>query len=344
MAKGFSHQVWTPEMDQFLSQNYRTMSHSSLALALGIPLGVGGQNTGRITTRLKTLGLAEGKALVWEVGWTPEMDQYLRNNVDTTTYREMSRSLNKSHQEIQRRCENILGLRRSNGTEFNQDFFKTWSREMAYVLGFTCADGSINVDDTHKDICWRVSQKDKDVLEILSRVMNIKKPIRDYNTQYGGSTRPCSVITISSEETCKDLVNLGVVPRKSYEDYLVTVPDEYFFHFLRGFTDGDGSVSVAKNNKFIQWILCSGLSSSRMMTYLHEYIISHNLVASLLIRDVKSLQVSNKTAKQGQYRLQSTCKNAITLLSQIYKDSDGLRLSRKFTVYQNYVLSAQEKK
>src|SRR5690625_7676837 len=37
----------------------------------------------------------------------------------------------------------IRGKRRTNGRKVNEDFFKTWRNEMAYVLGFVSTDGNI---------------------------------------------------------------------------------------------------------------------------------------------------------------------------------------------------------
>src|SRR5699024_11991008 len=38
----------------------------------------------------------------------------------------------------------IRGKRRTNGRKVNEDFFKTWRNEMAYVLGFVITDGTIS--------------------------------------------------------------------------------------------------------------------------------------------------------------------------------------------------------
>src|SRR5699024_6281424 len=38
----------------------------------------------------------------------------------------------------------VKGRRRSNGYKVDESFFKTWSNEMAYVLGFVFTDGNIS--------------------------------------------------------------------------------------------------------------------------------------------------------------------------------------------------------
>ena len=50
--------------------------------------------------------------------------------------------------------------------ELNEDYFETWSHEMAYILGFISADGSINKQKTSLSI--ELQMRDKKVLEFIS--------------------------------------------------------------------------------------------------------------------------------------------------------------------------------
>jgi intein/homing endonuclease len=49
-------------------------------------------------------------------------------------------------------------------------------------------------------------------------------------------------LQIGSKEIFNDLVNLGLFPRKSKIIRLPIIPGDCFFHFLRGYFDGDGNV------------------------------------------------------------------------------------------------------
>ena len=46
----------------------------------------------------------------------------------------------------------------------NKDFFKKWSRDMAYVLGFFAADGYITVNKRGGQF-WCIDIRDKDIIE-----------------------------------------------------------------------------------------------------------------------------------------------------------------------------------
>ena len=47
--------------------------------------------------------------------------------------------------------------------EINENFFKTWNSKMAYILGFSCADGNVY----KKTLAWDLSNKDDSNLSLL---------------------------------------------------------------------------------------------------------------------------------------------------------------------------------
>jgi 5'-3' exonuclease len=53
----------------------------------------------------------------------------------------------------------------------NHDFFKKWSPEMAYVLGFITADGNLNVG--RRGNCYlEINSTDKDILEKIKSALD----------------------------------------------------------------------------------------------------------------------------------------------------------------------------
>src|SRR5690625_6591487 len=59
----------------------------------------------------------------------------------------------------------LRGRRRINGYKVDEDFFKRWSNEMAYVLGFIYTDGSVNSNTL------TISQNERYILERINEVM-----------------------------------------------------------------------------------------------------------------------------------------------------------------------------
>ncbi|MBB2478873.1 hypothetical protein H5P36_01480 [Bacillus sp. APMAM] len=113
----------------------------------------------------------------------------------------------------------------------NEDFFKVWSHEMAWVLGLFITDGHV-----HKDLhSISFSQKDKRLLQLIAEYMEA-----DFVLAPSGSTRTTPTLTINSKEIKKDLANLGVKSKKSLTVPFPNIPDQYLPSFIRGVIDGDG--------------------------------------------------------------------------------------------------------
>ncbi|WP_156183123.1 LAGLIDADG family homing endonuclease [Mesobacillus campisalis] len=115
----------------------------------------------------------------------------------------------------------------------NEDFFKTWSHEMAWVLGLMITDGTVH----KQNHCVTLSQKDERILQLVAGYMNA-----DYVLSKGGRTQKTPTLLINSKEIKKDLVELGVTARKSLIVPFPKVPLEFLPSFIRGVIDGDGWV------------------------------------------------------------------------------------------------------
>lgn len=122
--------------------------------------------------------------------------------------------------------------------DLNHDFFKEWSPEMAYVLGFFFSDGEVSSDLRFVRI--HLHKKDHLILEKINRLFESKRPIGNY--------KEASMLRLNSLILVKYLINLGCVPRKSLVLKFPKIKDEYLSHFVRGYFDGDGSIHFNKPN------------------------------------------------------------------------------------------------
>ncbi|OHA58215.1 MAG: hypothetical protein A2571_03060 [Candidatus Vogelbacteria bacterium RIFOXYD1_FULL_44_32] len=128
----------------------------------------------------------------------------------------------------------------------DKGFFKKWSPNMAYVLGFFAADGYI----THNKrgaYFWCIQITDKKLLE---QIKNIIKAEHKISTRpKTGSANTIYRLQIGSIEMCYDLQKLGFMERKTKNMVVPKVPLEYFPYFVRGYFDGDGNVWTGYLNK-----------------------------------------------------------------------------------------------
>lgn len=124
-----------------------------------------------------------------------------------------------------------IGRRRIH--KVNEDFFKTWSHEMAWVLGLFITDGHVN----SKVHAVYLSQNDEEILRKVATLMDANPTIAQ-----GTGTRTTPMLIINSKTIKQDLEQLGVTPNKSYTVSFPDVPDQYMPAFIRGVIDGDGWV------------------------------------------------------------------------------------------------------
>ncbi|MDA9935202.1 hypothetical protein N9C41_01310 [Candidatus Marinimicrobia bacterium] len=145
----------------------------------------------------------------------------------------------------------------------NTSFFKTWSKEMSYVLGIIYSDGNLSLGKEHGNNKTRntssvlsISQKDPEILEKIKNLIatNAKlylRPRRVYNGIVSGKTYS---IRLSIKEIVDDLISLGLEPNKSMTMDFPEVPKEFQRHFIRGLWDGDGSIrNLNKKAKKEYW-------------------------------------------------------------------------------------------
>lgn len=200
----------------------------------------------------------------------------------------------------------------------NEDFFKKWSPEMAYVLGFFVADGNMN-----RDRYLEFTSADIEVLEkiksVLSSANKISTRTRNGKVHYR--------MQICSEVMFNDLTKLGLTPRKSKTIKFPNVPKEYLGHFLRGYFDGDGHVSEYERKDRDSRIILTGFTSGSR-AFIQE-----------LYRTLKKEAVVTRGTEyySGRgYRLCFSVKDSLKLYKYMYDSSGGLFLSRKRSIFEHY--------
>jgi len=157
---------------------------------------------------------------------------------------------------------------------------------------------------------------------------NHKISIRGRNGKWKNRYR----LQIGSKEIFNDLLQLGITPNKSKTVRLPRVPKKYFYHFVRGYFDGDGNVTISKyvranrNNKKSTTLL-SGFTSG-----------SKKFLQELHVRLKKATKVSGGTFYYHQgYRLYFSVKDSLALYNFMYKGNKGnLFLSRKKERFEKY--------
>lgn len=217
--------------------------------------------------------------------------------------------------------ENFVDIRKTT-TKYtaNYDIFEDIdSPEKAYWLGFLAADGCVYKRDKNASIILNLHQKDKNHLEKFKMFMNSNAEINCY-IQNGGfsNNTPMARFVLNSVKMANDLINKGVVPKKSLILNKPNINEEFYLPYILGYFDGDGSISFNKNNEF--YISIQG--TKEILTWINEV-----LGTSL------PLEKRNKDNKNSYYIRCGGLNKPYKILKTLY-DSVEINLERKYKIYQ----------
>lgn len=307
---------WTQEEVQYIKDNYDNKTARQIAVDLS-------RTELSIYHKADRLGLKTREMVSCPkstASWSEVDKEYLRKNYSTTILYDLQEKLGRSQDAIQ--CMAIkLGLKKEHdiirltnslsSTQINHDYFKTWSSNMAYILGLIYADGCL----TSGPGCHRVNiTLHIDDGYLLQDILN---ELDCSNGVYIADNK--SSMQISSMVIEKDLTEIGLTPKKSLTIEFPDVPKKYIPHFIRGVLDGDGSIT--HNNTRPRISIYSGSYDflDKMDSIISEY-----------------LQVPHKSPHKVTG--ENTCVirydglNCLDLGKWIYKDAD-MKLARKYKRY-----------
>lgn len=209
----------------------------------------------------------------------------------------------------------------------NTDFFKKWSSEMAYVLGFFMADGSIDINPRGSHY-FSIQICDKKLLESIREVLKSEHKIS--RIKGVGNERDRYRLQIGRKEMFEDLEKLGVNQQKSYTMEMPKVSKKYFGDFVRGYFDGDGNVwsgLVHKDRKNSKMTLQIGFTScsGRFLKDLQDNLINYGVGLGSLY------------SRKNYFCLKYSMKDSLILSKIMYNNRvNNLFLERKKIIFDNF--------
>ena len=191
-----------------------------------------------------------------------------------------------------------------------------WSSNFAYAIGLIATDGCLSKDGRHIDL----TSKDKEQLQNFIKCLNIKNKI-SYKSS-GSSKKLCYRIQFGDIRFYKFLLKIGITPRKSKTIGAVSVPNKYFFDFLRGHFDGDGTFYSYWDKRWKSSFMFYTVFISASKNHINW--IKKKLLVRLGINGHISKAINNSV-----YQLKYAKAESLKLLPKLYYDKDAVCLSRK---------------
>lgn len=193
----------------------------------------------------------------------------------------------------------------------------------AYILGILYADGCIT-DDRH--VSLTLQDRDIDILNKINKELNSDRPLLFVNKKRKKSKwKNCYQLIFNSEHMVNMLIKHGCFKKKSLIlKYPIWLDFDLQRHFLRGYMDGDGSIS--KNPK----------KMSVSFVGIHSFITEATRIAQKYLRlhvyiFIKTL---HENADPTSIFNLNHKRDACIFLDWIYRDAD-LYMQCKYDIYKS---------
>jgi len=250
-----------------------------------------------------------------------ELSELISLYKNGNSIRVISKELNHSRKTLSRiLVENGVPIRNTSETSrmysHDFDYFKNIdSEKKAYWLGFFYADGFVESKRPHgaQKFGITLSSKDSDHLAKFKSDIKSTNPILEYKGSGYNKDGYFSRILMTSQTTVNDLKRHGVVEQKTFKLDFPVIEKSLVRHFIRGYFDGDGYISVSKKS------FVFGFSGREEFLLKIKEFFETSKANVLSDKSIYSFKIGGTLAAANQ-------------LDKIYKDATVF-LDRKFEKY-----------
>jgi len=192
-------------------------------------------------------------------------------------------------------------------------YFRNYTPENSYWMGFIDADG--HVDTKRGRVELKLHCRDVDRLIALRDSVSGNFPIYQFRT------RPFAGILMFSRDMVSDLVQKNIGVKSPDLKPPRGIPENYVRHFIRGYFEGDGSISLGHRPNGGLNPIFGILGSQRLLKWMKEKLIVQAGVKS-------RMKIS---PREGCWALKlGSCNSLIKIRNYFYSDVDvSLCMKRK---------------
>lgn len=191
-----------------------------------------------------------------------------------------------------------------------------WRSDLAYAIGLITTDGYLSCDGLLVDL----TSIEIEQLKNYSKCLGVRFKIGEKSS---GAGRRALRVQFKNRIFYDFLLSIGLTNKKSLTLQKIDIPPEYFFDFLRGCFDGDGSSysywDPRWRSSFMFYIgFASG--SREFLEWIQEEIQKRIKVLG---------HITSTKRGSGCYQLKYAKREAMEIIKQMYYSSDVICLSRK---------------
>ncbi len=192
-----------------------------------------------------------------------------------------------------------------------------WSSKFAYAIGLIASDGNLSPNGRHITFVSKEIEQIKNFLKCLGILVKVGKTFSGYKGKWAHRVQFGDVLFY------KFLQAIGLSPAKSKTIGVLQIPDEYFFDFLRGVFDGDGSTYSYWDKRW----------KSSFMFYLGFASASKVFTDWLRLKIKEFVGTSGHITKDGRgstYQLKYAKGESLQVLKKMYYSKQCVFLPRKY--------------
>ncbi len=197
-----------------------------------------------------------------------------------------------------------------------------WSNDLAYLTGLVASDGCLYNDGRHINI----TSKDIEIISTFIYILGLNVKI---GTKRGSYNNTWAYSLQFGDVALYDFfLNCGITPAKSLTMQALSIPRQYHADFLRGYFDGDGSISSFWDTRW----------KNSLMYYPTFTSASHTFLDWLKSRNKELINIRGGFIRVGESADSLTYAKADSyeIYRYMYYDENVPRLSRKYDKFINF--------
>jgi len=227
-------------------------------------------------------------------------------------------------------AHNITRKIQMNEEYFDKNDDEIIGNDVMYWAGFIAADGNVmnNSNTRSYFLTIKLSKKDKNHLEQFRKCIQTNATIKDkthpskyYLDRYWKKTYS-STIVLNSKYLVNSLTKYNIIPNKTkiYEFPQILKEHKFVNSFIRGYLDGDGSISFKNESLRINFY-----GTQNCLTNISEVITNEC-----------GISIHSPFKNRTIYSLEYNSQDAVLLAKWLYK-KQNIYLERKFKLIENLI-------